>query len=139
MAEATTPAPAENAAPTINKPAEGTASQQVPPKSAQPVPQGQGQGESPLSGMLPMLIGMVLIFYFLMIRPENKRRKQQQEMLSAMKKNDKVILASSGIMGVVKDIDTDEVTVLIDPKNNTSVKVRKEFITVVEDKKEEKK
>lgn len=111
----------------------GTASQPVPPAGAK-----ASQG-NPLMDMLPMLIGMMIIFYLLMIRPENKRRKQQQDMLGAMKKNDKVVLAASGISGIVRDIDGDEITVLIDPKKDVCVKVRKEFIGAVAATPEEKK
>ena len=104
----------------------GTVGQSTPPAGTKTAPQG-----NPLMDMLPMLIGMMIIFYLLMIRPENKRRKQQQDMLGAMKKNDKVVLAASGISGIVRDIDGDEITVLIDAKKDVCVKVRKEFIGAV--------
>lgn len=93
-----------------------------------------------MGGLLLPVVGFLAMLYFLMIRPENKRRKEQQDMLGGMKKNDRVVLASSGIYGFVREIDGDEVVVQIDPKNNTCVRVRKEYIgAIVSDKKEEKK
>ena len=42
---------------------------------------------------LIMLAGFVLIFYFLLIRPQNKRRKEHQELVSSLNKGDEVVTA----------------------------------------------
>ena len=47
-----------------------------------------------------MLVAMFAIFYFMLIRPENKRKKQAEEMRNSLKKGDK-ITTIGGIVGVV--------------------------------------
>lgn len=60
------------------------------------------QGSAPL-GILPMLLIMIGVFYFMMIRPENKRKKEAEQMRSSMKNGDK-ITTIGGITGVVVDV-----------------------------------
>ncbi len=67
------------------------------------VPQPAGGG---LLGMLPMLLIMVAVFYFMLIRPENKRKKEAEEMRSSIKNGDKVTTIG-GIVGIVVDIKSD--------------------------------
>ena len=50
-----------------------------------------------------MLVAMLGIFYFMMIRPENKRKKEAEQMRSAVKKGDKVVTIG-GITGTVVDV-----------------------------------
>ena len=59
-----------------------------------------------LLGMLPMLLIMIGVFYFMLIRPENKRKKEAEQMRSAMKNGDKVTTIG-GIVGTVVDVKTD--------------------------------
>ena len=56
-----------------------------------------------LLGMLPMLLIMVGVFYFMLIRPENKRKKEAEQMRSAVKTGDK-ITTIGGIIGMVVDV-----------------------------------
>ena len=56
--------------------------------------------------LIIMLIAMVGIFYFLMIRPENKRKKEAEQMRSSMKNGDK-ITTIGGIMGTVVDVKSE--------------------------------
>ncbi len=63
----------------------------------------QGGG---LLGMLPMLLIMVAVFYFMLIRPENKRKKEAEQMRSSIKNGDKVTTIG-GIMGTVVDVKSD--------------------------------
>ena len=58
---------------------------------------GQGQGGG-LMGFLPLVI-IFVIFYFLLIRPQQKKAKEQKAMLDNLKKGDKVII-SGGEYGV---------------------------------------
>jgi preprotein translocase subunit YajC len=74
------------------------------------------------------LIGLVVLFYFLMIRPQQKRMKQHQAMLSAIKRGDSVVL-SSGVIGKVVRVEEREVGVEI--ATGVTVKVRKAMITEV--------
>ncbi len=80
-------------------------------------------------GMLPFLIGMVVLFYFLMVRPQSRERQRRTEMLSQLKKNDKVVTIG-GIIGVVSSIhaETDEVVIRVDETNNTKLRVLRSSI-----------
>lgn len=62
------------------------------------------------SGPLPMLVLMFVIFYFLLIRPQQKKAKAHKEMLNSLRKGDKV-MTSGGVFGRITGID-DQVVVL---------------------------
>ncbi len=63
-----------------------------------------------LLGMLPMLLIMVGVFYFMLIRPENKRKKEAEQLRSNIKNGDK-ITTIGGIMGTVVDVKSDSFVV----------------------------
>jgi preprotein translocase subunit YajC len=86
-----------------------------------------GAGPSPFSMLLPLL-GMLAIFYFLLIRPQQKRQKETQKMINALKKGDKVITAS-GLIGSVAGLRDDIVVVKI--ADNVKVEMLKNAITAV--------
>ena len=73
-----------------------------------PTPQAGAQGgpQSMFASFLPLII-IFAIFYFLLIRPQQKRAKQHREMIEALKKGDKVI-TSGGIYGVVDAVSVRE-------------------------------
>lgn len=77
------------------------------------------------------LIGLFVLFYFLLIRPQQKRMKQHQEMLAALKRNDVVVLAS-GVVGKVVRVEDAEVGVEI--AQGVTVKVVKSMISSVRSK-----
>ena len=54
-----------------------------------------------------MIVAMIAVFYFLMIRPENKRKKEAEQMRSAVKTGD-VITTIGGIMGTVVSVKDDK-------------------------------
>ena len=60
-----------------------------------------------MGGMLLSLVLMFAIFYFILIRPENKRKKEAEEMRSSLKVGDK-ITTIGGIMGTVVDVKEDK-------------------------------
>ena len=68
--------------------------------------QTQGSGAAGLVGMLPMLLIMVALFYFMLIRPENKRKKEAEQLRSAVKNGDK-ITTIGGIVVTVVDVKSD--------------------------------
>ena len=67
----------------------------------------QAAGAGGLIGMLPMLLIMVALFYFMLIRPENKRKKEAEQMRSAMKNGDQVTTIG-GITGTVVDVKSEK-------------------------------
>jgi preprotein translocase subunit YajC len=77
---------------------------------------GQGSG---FSAFVPLIL-MFAIFYFLLIRPQQKKAKQHREMITAMKKGDKVI-SSGGLHGVITGLTDDIVTMEIAPKIRVKV------------------
>ena len=60
-----------------------------------------------MTSMLIMLVPMILIFYFMLIRPENKRKKEAEQMRSNMKVGDQ-ITTIGGIVGTVVNIKEDK-------------------------------
>lgn len=83
--------------------------------------------ETMLVQFLP-LIALVVLFYFLMIRPQQRRMKQHQAMLTALKRGDTVVL-SSGMVGKVVRVEEKEVGLEI--ASGVTVKVVKSMIADV--------
>lgn len=71
---------------------------------------GAGAGSS-IMGILPLLL-MLPIFYFLMIRPQQKRMKEHKAMVAALKKGDQVV-TNGGLGGVVTKVEEAFLTVRI--------------------------
>jgi len=86
-----------------------------------------GSPQDMLIQFLP-LIGLVVLFYFLMIRPQQRRMKQHQQMLAGIKRGDNVVL-SSVVLGKVVRVEEREVGVEI--ATGVTVKVRKSMISEV--------
>ena len=68
-----------------------------------------GKQSSPLVTLVPMIL-IFVIFYFILIRPQQQKAKQQQAMLKTIKSGDKV-LTSSGIIATVITVKEDSVSV----------------------------
>ena len=94
---------------------------------AQPNAEG---GANPLSMLLP-IVGMLAIFYFLLIRPQQKRQRETQKMISALKNGDKVV-TTAGIYGTVAGIKDDVVIVKI--ADNVKVEMLKSAVSAVVNK-----
>ncbi len=80
--------------------------------------------------MSPILI-MVLVMYFLMIRPERKRRKKEKAMLDALKRGDR-ICTIGGIYGTIMDIKDDTITLSVG-RDNLSMVIARWAVRSVED------
>jgi len=76
--------------------------------------QGGGQGGL-LIGVLP-LIFIFVIFYFVLILPQQKRQKKWQEMLGSLKNGDRVV-TSGGIRGTIISVKDDSVQLRVPPDN----------------------
>lgn len=63
-----------------------------------------------MGSTLIMLVLMIAIFYFMLIRPENKRKKEAEQMRSAVKKGDKIITIG-GIVGTVVDVKESRIVI----------------------------
>lgn len=80
----------------------------------------QGDSGSGITSTLVMFGLIFLIFYFMIVRPQQKRQKDRQKMLDAIKKGDKIITAG-GVHGTV--IGVEDKTVLVQIADNVKVKV----------------
>lgn len=89
-------------------------------------PQAAAPGLSGIMSIAPLII-LFVIFYFLLIRPQQKRAKEHKQMLSAIQKGDNVI-TSGGIHGKVASVNEDSITLEI--ADGVKVKVSKEAVTV---------
>lgn len=78
-----------------------------------------------LMGMLPLVL-IFLVFYFLLIRPQVKRAKEHKKLVEAVTTGDEV-LTSGGIVGKVKDVDENFITIEI--ANNLSIKVQRQYVS----------
>jgi preprotein translocase subunit YajC len=67
-------------------------------------------GPNPVMILMLQIFGIGLVFYFLIIRPQGKARKQAADMLAALKKGDEITTAG-GIVGKVRDIKDQLVTI----------------------------
>lgn len=75
-------------------------------------PTGGGGGGSQLMPTLVMFGAMFAIFYFLMIRPQQKQKQERERMLSAIKRGDKVV-TTSGMFGTVTNLTDKTVTLRV--------------------------
>ena len=88
---------------------------------------GGGGGGDGIIQMLGMFVPLALVFYLLIWRPESKRRKERQETLNALKTKDEVVTIG-GMFGTVVKVDKDDVTLLVDQKNNIRLRFRRSAI-----------
>jgi preprotein translocase subunit YajC len=85
--------------------------------AAPPAGDGAPAGGSFITSIIPFA-AIILIFYFLIIRPQNKKRKETEKMLSALKKGDKIVTIG-GIHGTVQSVR--ETTVLVKVDDNVKI------------------
>ncbi len=84
-------------------------------------------GPSPLVSFFPLILVFV-IFYFLLIRPQQKRAKDHREMLQRLKKNDEV-MTSGGIYGKVVALADNVITLEVAP--NVRIRVNRPQISAM--------
>jgi preprotein translocase subunit YajC len=98
---------------------------------------GSGAGAQGPGGLLTFapFILIAIIFYFLLIRPQQKRQKEQKALLDALKKGDKIV-TTSGIWGTITNLGKETVTLQI--ADNTKIKMQRENIARVRGEDEDK-
>ena len=82
---------------------------------------GSGEGGGGMLGTVLMLVVMIGVFYFLLIRPENKRKKEAEQMRSNVRTGDQVTTIG-GIVGTVVSVKDDSIVI-----ETSADKVRVEF------------
>jgi len=78
-----------------------------------------GEGAAGFTGFIPLIL-MFVIFYFLLIRPQQKKTKEHRQMISNLKKGDRIV-TSGGIHGRITGMD--EVTLTVEIADRVRVKV----------------
>lgn len=95
-----------------------------------PSPQGGG-GQGGAAGLFGSLVPLVLIFvifYFLLIRPQQKKAKEHKNMIDNLKKGDKII-TSGGLYGVIEAVSSNTVTVKVG--ENVKIKLGKPYVAAL--------
>ena len=88
--------------------------------------QGADAGSS-LFSLLPLVVIFVL-FYFLLIRPQQKRAKQHKEMVAALKKGEEIV-TNGGLLGKVTEVSVNFVTVEV--SSGLNVRIQRQSISQV--------
>lgn len=87
-----------------------------------------GQGGDLISSLLP-LVALFAIFYFLIIRPQQKQAKQHKEMVANLKKGDKIV-THGGLMVEITKVE--EEYLVVKNHDNSEMKLVREFVSKVE-------
>jgi preprotein translocase subunit YajC len=87
--------------------------------------QGSAPGGSDLMTFLPM-IAIFVVFYFLLIRPQQKKAKEAKAMLEALQKGDEVVTAG-GLLGKISKLTDQYATIEIAP--NTEITVQRQAVS----------
>jgi preprotein translocase subunit YajC len=88
---------------------------------------GEGQATSQFAAFVPLIL-MVGIFYFLLIRPQQKKQKDHRQMLSNLQKGD-VVITQGGLQGKITGI-TDTVATL-EIAEKVRVKIQRGYIAAL--------
>ena len=99
----------------------------------------QSPGASSATTLI-MMVGMILVFYFFMIRPQTKKAKEQKNFINNLQKGDKVVTIG-GVHGKITEVG--ETFFMIEIDNNVRIKIDKTAVSAeaskqyrkVEDKK----
>ena len=78
-----------------------------------------GQGAGGFTGFIPLIL-MFVIFYFLLIRPQQKKNKDHREMVSNLQKGDRIV-TSGGLHGRITGLDDQTITLEIADKVRVKV------------------
>ena len=93
-----------------------------PPAGTEPNPKGQ------MIQMIGMFAVLGVMFYFLLIRPQQKQKKEQENLMKNIKSGDQVWL-SSGIRGMIANVK--EKTFVVKIADNVKIEVLKSAVSTV--------
>ena len=91
------------------------------------IAQASGGNSNPIALFLPLIL-MGGVFYFLLIRPQQRRVRAQQALVNAVEVGDE-IMTTGGIFGTIVEIDDDEGTVMIEIAPGTRIRMVKSGIS----------
>lgn len=95
---------------------------------ASPTPEGAGPEPSLLNTIIPFGF-MIVIFYFLLIRPQQKRQKEHQALVETVKTGDRII-TNSGIHGIIANVK--EKTIVVKVADNVKIEFDRAAVATVE-------
>jgi len=90
--------------------------------AAQPAPQAMGWSS------FIMMLGLFVLMYFMLIRPQRKRQKEHETLMGNLAKGDEVVL-SSGLLGKIAKIDGEYL--VINTGSNIELKFQKQAVSAV--------
>ena len=90
---------------------------------------GSTGGTSGLEAMLPLVL-IFVVFYFLLIRPQQKKMKAQKALIASVKRGDKIV-TGGGIIGTVTKVTENESEIQVEISPDVKVKVQRELISTV--------
>lgn len=93
-----------------------------------------GGAESMFGAILPFVL-IFVVFYFLLIRPQQKRMKEHRAAVNAVRRGDRVT-TGGGIIGTVARVDDQADEVLVEIADGVKVRVRRQTLTEVQSKSE---
>lgn len=91
-----------------------------------PVETSSNSLQSGLTSLIPMVL-IFAVFYFLLLRPQEKRRKEREKLVSEVKKGEEV-LTNSGIYGVVTKVNENDNNIEIEIAKDVRIKALKSAI-----------
>jgi len=72
--------------------------------------------------------GMILIFYFILIRPQSKRAKEHRELVSQLSKGDEIV-TNGGMLGKITEVNDQYVT--LEVADNVQLKIQRQAVATV--------
>ena len=94
---------------------------------AAPAAGAAAQSPDPLMSLI-LPVGLVILFYFFLIRPQSKRQKEHKKMVSELQKGEEVI-TTGGILGKVTNINDDFITLEI--AKDVSLQIQKSAVQTI--------
>lgn len=88
---------------------------------------GEAAGPSPMANIL-LLVGMFVIFYFILIRPQQKRVKEHKNLVASLKKGDEVV-TNGGLLGKLAEVG--EQYVIVEIADNVQIKLQRSAVAAV--------
>ena len=85
------------------------------------------QSPDPLASLI-LPIGLVVLFYFFLIRPQSKRQKEQKQMIADLQKGEEII-TSGGILGKITNINDNFITLEI--AKDVSIRIQKAAVQTI--------
>ena len=125
----------QNAPPPRSGKVQGPGGQAAPGQAGTQQPAGpKGAPGSPFGAcgteQFVLIGGMLLVFYFLLIRPQQKQEKARRQMLAELRKGDRVV-TTGGIHGVVTNLSDTTVTVRVDSDSNVKLRIDRDHVARV--------